>query len=112
MLPELTPEILFWAFVFAALAFTGMVIYAKLGSRLLVDLNKEVVGLRSELKSARAELAVAENGRKLLISRIDRLIMRRDDLLACLNAAETDAEKVACIMRLMGAEGTDGSVGA
>lgn len=116
MLPTLTGDILFFAFIFAALAFVGLVVYSyyanEKNSKQMTELQQEVVSLRGELKIASKDLGLAETGRKLLISRIDRLIMRRDDLLTCLNAAQTDEDKVACILRLMGAEEKDGSVGA
>lgn len=105
MLPTLTPGLLFWAFIFASLAFAGMVLYTEKGYRQMIELQREIVGLRGELKNARSELAVADAGRKILTAKIDRLIMRRDDLLACLSAARNDEEKVACILKLMGEDG-------
>ena len=96
---NITPETLFWAFIFAAIAFLAMIVYFRCT---VSGLYGQIVGLRNELSGARKELAAAEAGREKLTSAVNRLILRRDDLLACLNAARNDEEKVACIMRLMG----------
>lgn len=107
MTPQITPEMLFVAFCFAALCFAGMALHYRKIPGKMSELQAVMASLRNELQVARKDLAAANVGREKLQASIDRLILRRDDLMKCLNAARDDKERVACILRLMGDDGHD-----
>lgn len=110
-----TPYHLFWAFLFATAAFVVFMFIIRGWKR---DLTTKIAALTTELvisgrknddlqhkiDSALSELEIATKGRNKLQKSIDHLIMRRDDLLACLKAARDDQERVACILKLMDIE--------
>jgi hypothetical protein len=110
MLPILTPEELFYAFLFEAGAFALLVYYARKGDRKLSKLESEVAeipSLRSELSATRKDLLAAKAGRERLNESINRLISQPDTLLECLSTAKTDGERAECIKKLMGAGTND-----
>lgn len=94
-------DILFYAFLFAAFVFFVMayvfnVMYARMGilNKNLKDVIKSKQELQMILKDAMAR-------GDLLQKSLDKLIFRRSELSDCLNAAQTDEERVACIKKLM-----------
>ena len=110
MLPILTPEQLFSAFIFEAIAFAVLVYYARRGDKKLTGLESEVAqipSLKSEISATRKALSEAKLGREQLNQSINRLLLRPDILLECLSAANSDSERVECIKKLMG-EDTNG----
>lgn len=110
-----TPYHLAVAFLFATVGFIVLLLIARGWKRDLTrkisDLTTELVisgrkndDLQHKIDIALTELDNANKGRRKLQRSIDHLIMSRDDLLKCLNAARDDQERVACIMKLMDIE--------
>lgn len=87
-------DMLFYAFLFAAfvffiLAYIFHVMYSRMGI-----LNTNLECHKVKLKESMA------TGDRLQKS-LDKIIFRRTELSDCLNAAQTDEERVACIKKLM-----------
>lgn len=104
MYPD-TQEEFFAAFMFAASMFLiGVVIVyfqhrqMRGEMRTLHDRLGESIKSESSLKD---QLVISDTSKSALAKKIDTLIMRREDLLKCLQAAPNDEERVLCIHRLM-----------
>ena len=87
--------------LFAALAFGSLCIIFLVHYKKMVSLEDTLTNTRHAKENLLESLAAASNREKKLQASIDRLIMRRDDLLSCLQSAKTDEEKVACIKNLI-----------
>jgi hypothetical protein len=100
-----TQEEFFAAFMFAAMMFlTGTIIvyFQHHQSRAQMQALHVRLGesINSEI-SLKNQLVLSETSKATLAKKIDLLIMRREDLLSCLQAATTDEQRVACIHKLM-----------
>lgn len=101
----LTPEYFLIAFLFAALVFIIGVIVVyfqhREGQKRMAALHVRLGESIAMETSLRDQLLKSDMSKAILVNKIDTLIMRREDLLSCLQAAETDAQRVDCIHRLM-----------
>jgi hypothetical protein len=94
-------DMLFYAFLFAATmfliaAYVIRALYHRMGI-----LNKSLnVAIKSkqELQSILKETMLKE---ERLQRSLDKLVMRRTELVGCLNAAQTDEDRAACFKKLM-----------
>ncbi len=83
-------------YLFAAIAFTILVVVFLIHYRKMVQLEMK----EEDLKTA---LMISEESKKRLQRSLDRLIDHPDELLSCLkNGTATKEEIAACIKRLMG----------
>ena len=87
--------------LFAALAFGILCVIFLVHYRKMVSLEDALRDTKHAKETLTAALQATSSREKKLQASLDRLIMRREDLLECLKSAKTDEEKVACIKNLI-----------